>query len=110
MSHAPLEGYHRTTTIMTPDFALELSLEQLVNELDKKLFGEYARMRSTMPTASRTFVAAFTAEVRFQEQNGKTQISTGYFAGRCPRETGQRDFRASPLFEEFGTTREPSTP
>ena len=67
-------------TPMTPDDALELSLEQLISALDKKL-RECTRMRSIMPPTSRTFVAAFTAEVRFRKRKGNPGILTTHFAG-----------------------------
>ena len=95
---------------MPPDATLELSLEQLITALDKKLFGECARRRSTLPPTSRTLVAAFTAEVRFRERKGSRRILTRFVAGRCPRETSQRGSTTSPFFEELGTTCEPSPP
>ena len=61
---------------MTPDAALELSLEQLLSVLDKKLSGECARIRSKMPPPSRTSVAALTAEVRSQEPKGDPRTLT----------------------------------
>ena len=68
-----------TATIMTSDASLELSLEQLISALDKKLFGECARIHSTLLPTPRTLVAAFTAEVRLQELNsGNPQILTWY--------------------------------
>ena len=60
-----LPGLTRAT--MTPDAALELSLQQLIRALSKKLFGECARIRSTMPPPSRSLVATLTAEVRSLE-------------------------------------------
>jgi len=74
---------------MTPDTTLELSLEQLINALDAKLFGECARLRSVLPPTPRTPVAAFTTEVRLRELNGNTRILTWHFAGRYPREKSQ---------------------
>jgi len=49
---------------MTPDAALELSIEQLIGALDKKLFMECARVQSVINPISSTQVAALTAEVR----------------------------------------------
>ena len=95
---------------MTPDTAPELSLEQLISALDKKLFWECKRMRSAIPPASRTLVAAFATEVRFREQQGNLRILTTHFAGRCIRETSQRSSTPSPFYEEFNTTRELSSP
>ena len=61
----------RTTTIvMTPDAALELSIEQLVSALNKKLFMECARVQSAMSPMSRVQVAALTVEVRSREPKG----------------------------------------
>ena len=99
-----------TATIMTSDASLELSLEQLISALDKKLFGECARIRSTLLPTPRTLVAAFTAEVRLQELNsGNPQILTWYFAGRYPGEKSQRGSTTSQFFEELDTTCEPSS-
>jgi len=57
-------------TIMTPDAALEFPIEQLIGALNKKLFMECARVRSTMRPISRALVAMLTAEVRSREQEG----------------------------------------
>ena len=107
-----LEGPGRcwTTTVMTPDATLELSLEQLISALDKKLFGECARIRSTIPLAPRTMAAAFTAQVRFRERKGNPRMLIMYFTGQFPRESSQRSFTPSPFSEEFNTTRELSSP
>ena len=105
LHHASRPPNLSTTAIMTPDAALELSLEQLVNVLDKKFSEECTRIRST----SRTSMATLTAEVRFQESKGNPRILTRCFAGRCHRETSQRDFTANSFFKEFNTTCEPSS-
>ena len=55
---------------MMPDPAPELSIEQLIGALNKKLFMEYIRVRSAMPPISRALVATLTAEVRPQELKG----------------------------------------
>ena len=52
---------------MSPDAALELSIEQLIATLNKKLFAECTRVQSAMPPTSRALVATSTAEVRLQE-------------------------------------------
>ena len=56
-----------TVTIMSPDPILELSVEQLIKALNKKLFTECARIQSTVPPASRALVATLAAEVRSNE-------------------------------------------
>jgi hypothetical protein len=60
----------RTTTITTLDAALELSLEQLIGALDKKLFMECTKLQSTPQPMSGAMVTAFGAEVRSQEMKG----------------------------------------
>ena len=55
------------SVIMTPDAALELSVEQLIDTLNKKLSIECTRVQSAMPPTSRALVATLTAEVRAQE-------------------------------------------
>ena len=55
------------TTAMTPDYAIELSIEQLVGMLNKKMFMECVRVQSAMPPMSRAQAATMTAEVRSQE-------------------------------------------
>ena len=52
---------------MTPDAALELSIEQLIGVLDKKLTMECAQVQSAMPPMSRVQVATLAAGVRTQE-------------------------------------------
>ena len=93
---------------MTSDAALELSLEQLITALSKKLFGECARIRSTMPPPSRSLVATLTTEVGTQKPKGNRQTLTKPFADRYPREASQRSSTRSPVFEELATTCKPS--
>jgi hypothetical protein len=52
---------------MTPDAALELSLEQLIGLLENKLFMECTRLQSTLPPRSRAMVTTLAAEVRSQK-------------------------------------------
>ena len=61
------------TTAMTPDATLELSIEQLIGALNKKLLIECARVGLAMPPMSRTLVATLTAEVRYQELEGSLE-------------------------------------
>ena len=61
------------TTVMTPDAILELSIEQLIRALNKKLFMEYTRVGLAMPPMSRTLVATLAAEVRCQELEGSLE-------------------------------------
>ena len=48
---------------MALDVDPELSVEQLVSALNKKLFMEFASVQSTVPPTSPTLVAALTAQV-----------------------------------------------
>jgi hypothetical protein len=59
-----------TPTIMAPDPTLELSIEQLISALNKKLFVECARVQAAMPPMSRALVATLTAEVRSRALSG----------------------------------------
>ena len=58
---------------MTSDPALELSVEQLIGALNKKLFMECARVPPVTPQMSRAQVATLTAEVRLQELEGSLE-------------------------------------
>jgi len=53
--------------MIVPDAALELSVEQLISALDKKLFMEYARVQAALPLMSRALMATLSAEVQFQD-------------------------------------------
>ena len=87
------ERQRLTTTVMTPGVALELSIEQLIDALNKKLFMECARVHSVMPPMSRSLVATLSAEVRRRSHELKgPQVLTIYFTGRCSRGTSQRRF------------------
>ena len=92
---------------MTPDAVPEFSLEQLISALDKKLFGECTRIRSTMPPSSRSLVVTLAKEVCSQRPRGNTRALTKYLTDRCPREASQRSFARGPFFEEFIATCEP---
>ena len=48
---------------MSLDVALELSIEQLISALNKKIFMEFTKIQSRAAPASRTLVAGLTAEV-----------------------------------------------
>jgi len=52
---------------MVPDAALELSVEQLISALNKKLFMECTQVQAGMPPIPRAPVATLTAEVRSQD-------------------------------------------
>jgi hypothetical protein len=56
-----------TAIMVIPDAALELSLDQLIGALDRKLFMECGRVQSTISPTSRALVATLTAEVRSQD-------------------------------------------
>ena len=62
-----------TATAMTPDSALELSIEQLIGVLNKKLFMECVQVQSAMPPMSRAQAVTMTAEVRSQELEGNLE-------------------------------------
>lgn len=49
---------------MIPNATLELSIEQLIGALNKRLFIECARLQAAMPPTSRVQIAALTDEVR----------------------------------------------
>ena len=51
------------TTIMTPDPVLELSVEQHISALNKKLSLECTRLQQTMPLASRALAATLKIKV-----------------------------------------------
>lgn len=55
------------TAAMAFDAALELSVEQLISVLNKKIFMECTRVQLTVAPATRASVAALTAEVRRDE-------------------------------------------
>ena len=57
-------GYQLTATMIVPDAVLELSVEQLISALNKKLFMECTQVQAAIPLMSRTLVATLTAEVR----------------------------------------------
>ena len=65
-----------STTIMTLDPVLELSLEQLVRALNKKLLMECTRVQSAMPPPSRALVVTLTVEVRPNERDTYPRILT----------------------------------
>jgi hypothetical protein len=52
---------------MVPDIVLELSVEQLVSALNKKLFMECARVQAQVLPIPRDAVATVAVEVRAQE-------------------------------------------
>ena len=65
--------------MMVPDAALELSVEQLISALDKKLFMECTRVQAAIgPPMSRALVATLTAEVQSQDLK-KTSNANGIF-------------------------------
>ena len=58
---------------MTHDATLELSVEQLIHALNKKLFMEYTRVQAAIPPIPRDLVATLSAEVRYRDLKGKLQ-------------------------------------
>lgn len=58
------------STIMMSDASLELSVEQLISTLNKKLFMECGRVQSEMPPMSRALAATLTVKGRFHELKG----------------------------------------
>ena len=95
-------------TIMTTDSVLELSVEQLIGALNKKLFMECARVQSELPPTSRASVDTLTAEVRFSELQMNPQVLTKRFTDRCSGGTSQSHSSRSNFLEEFPTTCQPS--
>jgi len=93
---------------MTPDPVLELSVEQLIRALNKKLFMEYARVRSAVPPTSRALVATLAGEVRFSEVQTNLRVLTKRFTDRGSGETSRGHSSRSSFLEEFPTTCEPS--
>ena len=90
---------------MTPDAALELSIEQLINALNKKLFMECSRVHSEMQPMSRALVTTLSAEVRRRSQWLRgPQVLTIYFTGRWSRTKSQRRSTRSDYPEEFTAT------
>jgi len=68
-------------TIDPLDTVLELSVEQLVTALNKKLLMECTRVQSAVPPPSRAFVATLTAEVRPNEREMDPRVLTRCFPG-----------------------------
>ena len=60
---------------MALEAALELSIEQLISALNKKIFMECTRVQSVMPPTSRALVATLTTEVRSSELGKKPSSS-----------------------------------
>ena len=60
-------------SIMLPNAAPELSIQQLIDALNKKLSAECARVRSAVPPISRALVATLTSEVRSWELDGNLE-------------------------------------
>ena len=98
-----------TPTIMTPDLALELSVEQLVRALNKKLFMEYARVQSAVLYASNALAATLMAEVRSSDPTTNCRVLTKCFTGRRSGGTSQRHPPRSNFLEEFPATYKPSS-
>ena len=97
-----------TTTIMTSDTIIELSVEQLVRALNNKLFMECTRVQSAISPASPALVATLAAEVRSNELKPNPRTLTRYFTGRRSGETSQRHPARGDFLEELPTTCEPS--
>ena len=92
---------------MTLDATLELSVEQLVSVLNKKIFMECTRVQLMAPPASRGLVATLATEVRFGELK-KNQVLTRWFTGRRSGGTSQSRSTRSDFPEELPTTCQPS--
>ena len=60
------QGSWLTATMMASNAALELSVEQLISALNKKLFMECTRVQVAMPPMSQALVATLNAEVQSQ--------------------------------------------
>lgn len=94
---------------MIPSATLELSIEQLIDALNKRLFIECARLQTAMPPTSRAQITALTDEVRslILERNSS---DNNLFAGRRSGKTCQGCPARSNFFEELVETRESSPP
>ena len=53
---------------MIPDIVFELSVEQLIGVLNKKLSMEFTRVQTSMPHVARALVAELAAEVRTEQK------------------------------------------
>ena len=62
-------------TTMSLDPVLELSVEQLVKALNKKLFVECTRLQSAVPPMSRALVATLATEVQSPRLKGNREYS-----------------------------------
>jgi len=75
---------------MTTDPTLELSVEQLIKALNKKLFMEWKKAQSMAPPVSRALVATLTTEVWSSELQMYPQVLTRRSTDRRSGETSQR--------------------
>ena len=89
-----------SATVMTPDAVLELSVEQLIATLNKKLSTEFTRVQPTTLPVSRALVATLAAEVRVTEPHGNLPVLITPPVGRRSGETTQRDSARSGSLEE----------
>jgi len=61
---------------MAPDATFELSIEQLITALDRKLLMECGQIQSAMPPMSRALVATLAKKVRSQKLKGSPWVLT----------------------------------
>ena len=63
----------QSPTMTVPDAALELSIDQLINALEKKLFMECEGLQAAMKPMSRALVTNLTTKVRSREPEGNLE-------------------------------------
>jgi len=89
-----------SATTMTPDIVLELSVEQLISALNKKLTVEYTKAQPTTAPG----VATLAAEVRLSEPQRNRRVLTTSSVDRRPGETSKRDSAWRGLLKEPSPT------
>ena len=85
--------------MITPNPTHELSLEQLIAALNKKLFAECARVQLAMPPMSRALVAMLATEVRSLKSKGNLGCS------RCTLQIDVLEKRATDVLHEVVSLR-----
>ena len=60
---------------MVPDATLELSVEELIDALNKKLFMEYGQVQSAMSPMSRALVATLATKVQSLRKNQTSNVN-----------------------------------
>ena len=81
------------STTMFPDIVPELSIEQLIGALNKKLSTECTRVQSALPPESRALVTTLAAEVRSSEQRESLGVDDAIYRS-TPWKSGPKKFCA----------------